>query len=252
MRIKARCGVAAAAGLTLLSVALPSRSNAYTIDIVESKVDVTVSSRAGSNQKGPDTNTTKQVTNNSSQSTFTGSSLSAEISSSFALGLGYAIPFPRTLRTAVVLDSRTVSTGSLTGEAHVNVAGVITFELSKSGKNEGMDAGLLLESEFRTESGSSGYFVVQDLTSGRTLFDSAANGYPDSRTLIGHVGDTLQVRFGGTGEAFSLAGSSGGSTLRQRASLSFTATVPEPGTGLLASFGLAALGRFGRRRVQDA
>lgn len=245
-------GAVAAAGLTVLSLAVPSTSAAYSIKIINSDVSVTVSARAGSNEKGPDTNSTRQVTNNSTQVTFVGSSLSAEISSSFALGLAYAIPFPRLLRTAIVLDLRSVATGSLTGEANVMVAGVINLSFEKSSQNESPFAGILLESSLEKEPGTSGYFRMEDVTSGTTLFNSDVQGYPASRVLAAQVGHDVRVSFGGSGQVFSLAGDSGGSTLHQRASLEFTTAVPEPGTGILAALGLAALGLFGRSRTLDA
>ena len=244
--------------LAVFAVGVSGDAGGYTLHVISSAVSVDVQAKGGSDSETGGRSASRVATGIADAVQADGL---GNVASSVAFGQSILVAGGLQVTTLAQTNVRSRADAPLTGSALSDVTGEITFSVSKR-PEETLPLSLKLETELLQvgailgEGGLEGEFFVftlENLTTHQTLYDSRLEGYPDLVLLSGRVGDVYKSSYFGslTIPEASRSYLFGAEVQKTRLMIS-GAEIPEPATVLLAAFGLAALGRLGRKRLGAA
>ena len=244
--------------LAVWAVGVSSDADAYRLNVISSGVSVNVLATGGSDS---DTGGRSASRVASGIATAVQADRLGNVASSVAFGESILVIGALQVLTLGETNVRSRADAPLTGSALSNVTGEITFSVEKRAE-ETLPLLLQLETELITSGsrigedafeGETFVYILENLTTQQTLHDSRLAGYPALVHLSGLVGDVFKISYFGSLERDEAARPYAFGRESHRTRLVFSgAEIPEPGTALFAAFGLAALGRVGRKRLGTA
>ncbi len=244
--------------LAVCAVGVSGNAGAYTLDVLSSSVSVNVLAMGGSDSETGGKSASRVATGIADAVEADGS---GNVASSVAFGQSILVAGGLQLTTLAQTNVRSRADAPLTGSALSDVTGQITFTVKKR-PEETLPLVLHLETELIQVGsvlgqdgleGSLFVFMLENLTTHQTLYDSRLEGYPDLVVLSGVVGDVYKSSyFGSLTIPEATRPFVFGLEIQKTRLVISGAEIPEPGTALLAAFGLAALGRLGRKHLGAA
>ena len=244
--------------LAIGALAIAGSADAYTVKILASATSVDVAATAGPEAESfADAGPTRAH----SLANAAAADEHANVAVSAAYGQAILVQGGLQVRTLSRTNVRSRAEAPMTGSAMADVAGSIRFTVEAKASELSL-LELRLETKLTLAGSSVGtdglegtrfVFTLDNLTTHATLYDSRIDGYPDSVILSGHVGDVFESHlFGSLAIEEASRPYLFGSEIQDTRLFISGSEVPEPGTALLTVFGLAALGRLGRRFSQAA
>jgi len=244
--------------LTVWAVGISGDADAYRVNVISSGVSVSVLATGGS-----DSDTGGKSASRVANGIATAVQVDrlGNVVNSVAFGESILVIGALQVLTLAETNVRSRGDAPFTGSALSNVSGEITFSVEKRAE-ETLPLLLELETELTPLGsrigqvgleGESFVFTLENLTTHQTLHDSRLAGYPALAHLSGLVGDVFKISYFGSLELNEGTRPYTFGREFHRTSLVISgAEIPEPGTALFAAFGLAALGRLGRKRLGAA
>lgn len=225
-------------------------AEALSLRILESEVQVDTFARAETNIDDPAPDRRRNIRIQIANTTF------VDLDAASALGQAQSTVLPpiadpgdRPVKTTALVDVNLSSRGVLDAAASASASGFVEL-LVRSGPPGDALTTLLVDLDFLQTGDLSNPFstsyVIENLSTGATLFDSATGGLPDRLELPLVEGQRLRVSY-----AASLSGAVSGDQMTDSRIelLSSITVVPEPSTWMLLALGLGA-GAAGRRAAR--
>jgi len=244
--------------LAIGALAIAGSADAYTLKILASATSVDIAATAGSDAESFADVGSRQA---SSLADAVDIDQNGNVAVSVANGQAILVHGGLQIITIARTNVRSRAEAPMTGSAMADVAGSIRFTVEAKASELSL-LELRLETKLTLAGSSVGtdglegarfVFTLDNLTTHTTLYDSRINGYPDSVIFSGQVGDVFESQlFGSLAIEEASRPYLFGSEIQNTRLFISGGEVPEPGTALLTVFGLAALGRLGRRFSEAA